>query len=29
VMLTRFEENRRWLKSKGFNTIIPFETMAL
>ena len=29
VMLTRFEENRQWLKTNGFNTIIPFETMAL
>jgi len=29
VMLTRFEENRQWLESNGFNTIIPFETMAL
>ena len=29
VMLTRFEENRQWLDSNGFNTIIPFETMAL
>ena len=29
VMLTRFEENRQWLESNGFKTIIPFETMAL
>ncbi|MEL0026252.1 MAG: GYDIA family GHMP kinase [Schleiferiaceae bacterium] len=29
VMLTRFEENRQWLETNGFNTIIPFETMAL
>ena len=29
VMLTRFEENRQWLEANGFNTIIPFETMAL
>jgi len=28
-MLTRFEENRQWLETNGFNTIIPFETMAL
>lgn len=29
VMLTRFEKNRQWLETNGFNTIIPFETMAL
>jgi hypothetical protein len=29
VMLTRFEENRQWLETNGFNTIVPFETMAL
>jgi mevalonate kinase len=29
VMLTRFEENRQWLETNGFTTIIPFETMAL
>ncbi|MGD1982262.1 MAG: GYDIA family GHMP kinase [Flavobacteriales bacterium] len=29
VMLTRLEENRQWLEANAFNTIIPFETMAL
>jgi len=29
VMLTRFEENRQWLETNGFATIIPYESMAL